>query len=404
MRAFKRGDLPAARNLLGRAIALLPPDDHESLAMQSELAIAIWAGGDALAALALLDEAAARAGAAGDTAAGQRATLEATHIRIHADEARPEEALATAEDAIRTFELLNDDRGLARAFHVVGFVQGGFLCRNADWQAAAERSTEHYRRSGWPIATPATSLAGALYYGPAPAAAALERYRALRTDPGLGRNGVADVATFEAGLLAFGGAFEEARAMLDDAVAIKVELGQTLWLAMGSDQIRGYVEVLAGDLDAAERALRTSCQTCERLQAWAHLATQAAELGEILIEQGRFDEAEVWVRVAEEHAKANDLGAQFSWRSVRARILVERGDPERAIETARAAESIVLRTDALNQHGKVLGQLAHVLRASGRGDEADDALARAVAAYERKGNPIAAAAARKAHKGPFASV
>jgi DNA-binding SARP family transcriptional activator len=404
MRAFKRGDLPAARNLLGRAIALLPPDDHESLSMQSELAIAVWAAGDAPGALALLDVAALRARAAGDTAAEQRATLEATHIRIYSDETRPEEALATAEGAIRTFELLNDDRGLARAFLVVGFVQGSFLCRNADWQAAAERATEHYRRGGWPIATPAASLAGALFYGPAPAAAALERYRALRADPALGRNGVADVATYEAGLLAFGGAFDEARAMLDDAVAIKVELGQTLWLAMGVDVMRGYVEVLAGDLDAAERALTTSCRTCERLQAWAHLATQAAELGEILIEQGRVDEAEVWARLAEMHAEANDLGAQFSCRSVRARILVERGEPDLAIETARAAESIVLRTDALNQHGKVLGHLAHVLRASGRADEADDALARAVAAYERKGNTVAAAAARKAHKGPFASV
>jgi DNA-binding SARP family transcriptional activator len=403
MRAFKQGDLPAASNLLERAIALLGKDDRHALTLCCEHAIVLWSGGNPHAAIALLDETIVRAGQAAAAGVEKRGRLEVAHIRLYT-EADADEALAAAREAIPTFELLHDDRGLARAWLVVGFVEGGFFCRNAAWVAAAERSAEHYLRSGWPTATPTVALATALYYGPTPVDAALARSAQLRQDPSIGRAGAAEVGVYEAGLLAFSGRYDQARALLDDAVAIKVELGQALSIATGADPIRGSVEVLAGDLSAAERALRSSCETCERLHAWAHVATLGAELAHILVAQGRLEEAKRWARKAEEHAEPSDLSAQFSWRSAQARILAHDGEHERAQELAREAERIVLETDAINQQGNVLVTLAEVLAAAGRDEEARDALERGVAAYELKGNVVAARAARKTLEGPFASV
>jgi DNA-binding SARP family transcriptional activator len=405
MRAFKQGDLPAARNLLERAITLLPDDDHQARELRCELAIILWSGGDADAAIALLDETVAMATAASDAGVDKRARLEAAHIRLYTEpDATADQALAAAREAMPTFELLRDDRGLARAWLVVGFVEGGFFCRNEAQAVAAARSAEHYRRSGWPTATPTISLAAALYYGPAPTEAALARCLELRADPTVGRSGTADVAVCEAGLLAFVGRDDEARALLDEAVTIKVELGQTLSLAIGADAVRGSVEALAGDLQAAELALRSACETCERLHAWAHIATLGAEFSVVLAAQGRFDEAHQWAQKAEEHAQAADVSAQFSWRSARAGLLVHAGELERAVELAREAERIVLETDALNQQGIVLATLSEVLAAAGREGDACNALERAVAAYERKGNVVAARAARKTLEGSFASM
>jgi tetratricopeptide (TPR) repeat protein len=319
-------------------------------------------------------------------------------------DATPEQALAAARDAIPTFELLRDERGLARAWLVTGFVEGSFFCKNEAWAAAAERSADHYRASGWPAATPTVSLASALYYGPTPVDVALPRCAALRADPTLGRAGAADIGVYEAGLLAFVGRLDEARTLLDQAVAIKVELGQTLSIAISADPVRGSVEALGGDLEAAERALRSSCETCERLGAWANLATHGAEFAHVLAARGKFDEAKRWARLAEDHAEPGDLSAQLSWRSAQARLLAHTGELERALELAREAEQIVLRTDAINQRGNVLEVLSEVLAASGLENDARDVLERAVAAYEGKGNIVAAQAARKTLEGSFASV
>jgi DNA-binding SARP family transcriptional activator len=405
VRAFKQGDIPAARNLLERAVALLDEHDHDGLMLRSELAVVLWAGGDAEAGIELLEETIARAGAPADAGAAKRAQLELAHIRLYTDpKATIDQALAAARDALPTFELLGDERGLARAWVVLSLVEGSFLCRNEAWAVAAEQATEHYRRSGWPTRAPTVSLAAALYYGPTAVEVALGRCLALREDPAVGRAGAAEVGVYQAGLLAYVERFDEARALLDEAVSVNVELGQTLAIAIGADAIRGSVEALAGDLEAAEHALRSSCETCERLGALAHIATLGAELAQILAARGRLDEAERWAHDAEVHAEPGDLSAQFSWRSARATLLMHTDDLARARELAREAERIVLGTDAINQQGNVLVNLADVLAAAGQEEEARDAIERAVAAYELKGNLVAAQAARKAREGPFAPV
>jgi hypothetical protein len=61
---------------------------------------------------------------------------------------------------------------------------------------------------------------------------------------------------------------------------------------------------------------------------------------------------------------------------------------------AREAVSLAEPTDNLNGHAAALLSLAEVLRLSGEQREADDAVLRAMALYEQKGNLAAVSKAR----------
>lgn len=66
--------------------------------------------------------------------------------------------------------------------------------------------------------------------------------------------------------------------------------------------------------------------------------------------------------------------------------MAARGNVDHAEDLARAALTIVEGTDMVNEKGDVWTDLADVLRASARTEEAADAIRRAVRFYEQKGN------------------
>ena len=94
-----------------------------------------------------------------------------------------------------------------------------------------------------------------------------------------------------------------------------------------------------------------------------------------------------------------DFLAQVVWQGLLARILAARGRVAEAEELARAAVALAARTDFLNQHGDALLELAAVLAQAGRAPEARAAAGEALGLYERKGNLIAAAQARRQLEG-----
>jgi ATP/maltotriose-dependent transcriptional regulator MalT len=190
------------------------------------------------------------------------------------------------------------------------------------------------------------------------------------------------------------GDFDDARSHVDRAKTVFEELGQTLAAGGTCGQVRGTIEILADRLDEAEQALRESCETCERLNESAWLASRAAELADILYCQSRHDEAEEWVSVSRERAGREDRDAQSSWRCVQARIAARHGDFVLAENLAQQAVQIAEQTDALNHHAKMLLALAEVARLDGREAEALNAARRAITFYELKGNVVAADRAR----------
>src|SRR5262249_43923143 len=105
----------------------------------------------------------------------------------------------------------------------------------------------------------------------------------------------------------------------------------------------------------------------------------------------RRDDAEPLVKLGRRYADENDPGTQAIWRQAWALMDAAAGRHEEAERLSREAVGMADRTDALNMQGDALGDLAHVLAAAGRTDEANAVLGQALDRYERKHNHAMAA-------------
>jgi class 3 adenylate cyclase len=395
VRALARGDARAAVNLLGRAAPLLPTGDPLRLELLCELGVAQRTGGDLTRAEQSLAGAVDEALSARDRRLELRAKLELAAARIHSNpEGVAAELLQLAESAIPVFEALGDDRSLGRALLLTGLVRGSFHLQNDELERATERALVHYRRAGWPTTSCVQALATALFYGPKPVAQGVRRCTELLEHDVTDRAGEAYVRVWQAGLGALAGGYGDARQVVVDSTRVLEELGQPISAASTCATIAALTERLAGDLDAAENVLRATCELFATRGEWAHLATSAAELADTLYAQDRFDEADEWTRTSEKHAASDDLSAQFTWRSVRAKVVARAGDLEEAEGLARHAVELVDRTDALNQRANVRLDLAHVLFLAKQPDTAAAVASEAAQMYEQKGNIVSARAAR----------
>jgi Tetratricopeptide repeat len=113
------------------------------------------------------------------------------------------------------------------------------------------------------------------------------------------------------------------------------------------------------------------------------------------VEQGRLDEASRFASLSEASAADDDVASQVLWRNARAKVLAATGAGSDAETFAREALAIVQETDDLNGHADTLADLAVVLVASGRLEEASDVLDEATRLYEGKGNLVGAEVARR---------
>jgi ATP/maltotriose-dependent transcriptional regulator MalT len=163
------------------------------------------------------------------------------------------------------------------------------------------------------------------------------------------------------------------------------EVALTVWLAGPLAEMSGLIELWAGDAAAAERELSWGVRTLQQIGELAWLPTLAGLLAEVLHEQGRDDEAEVALQLAEQTAGSEDAYSQGLLRIVRAKILARAGQPEDAVTLARRALVAVESTDFPFLHAFVLTGMAEVLRRNGLEAEADEAVARAVEFAQRKG-------------------
>ncbi|HEX2433206.1 MAG TPA: tetratricopeptide repeat protein [Gaiellaceae bacterium] len=98
---------------------------------------------------------------------------------------------------------------------------------------------------------------------------------------------------------------------------------------------------------------------------------------------GRIEEA---CAAGSSRARVRSLEADWLWRQVQARVHAHRGEHGEAERLAREAIAIVERTDILNNQADALSDLAEVLAASDRGEDAAAALDAALERYERKKN------------------
>ncbi|HEU5214255.1 MAG TPA: adenylate/guanylate cyclase domain-containing protein [Gaiellaceae bacterium] len=389
--ALAGDDVPAAVNLLERGVALLPRTNGSRGYVLLELAIALMRSGSFAAAEGALEEALALGRDDGDRRLELRALIEREFFRIFTNAGTSaEEITRVAEEAIPALEGLGDDAGVAKAWHLLSEPPVN-ACRWAERADALEHALEHARRAGdaREAAFVAASLMHAVQLGPTPVDAAIERANLFLQEMQDDRLLTASILSSLAVLLAMGGRFAEAREAWSRARMLWDELGMAHRRAVRSIDA-STIELLADDLEGAERELRTGYRMLAEMGETHVRPTLAAYLAAVVVQLGRFAEAEDLARFAESHAWEDDIVTQVMWRVARAQVEAPAGRTAEAERLARAAAELAAPTDFLDLQATALLTLTRVLRQAGSPEEAAKVAAEAQAVYERKGNVVGA--------------
>jgi class 3 adenylate cyclase/tetratricopeptide (TPR) repeat protein len=394
-RAFARGDMPAAANLLRRAAMLLPEGDPSRLELIPDLGEALLEVGEFPWAELFLEEA-IKARHEGDGLAPAIAELFLLRLKAQAGSAErwSERLVAEASRMIEQSDGEEDEAMLATLWRLLAWAHGT-SGRYGLATVAAERAMEHARTAndGRQIRLAAGHYALAALHGPTPVPEAIERCEKIASEAQGDRRTRGLVTSIQAALLGMRGDFDRARRLSTEARDLLAELGPTVVGASTSLE-RSRVERLAGDLPAAERALRRDYEALAQLGERYLLSTVAGELARVLYAQGRIDEAEKVSRHAQELADADDIASTTLWRTVQAKVLASKGNCDAALILMGEAVDLLERTDSVVAQAETLVDLAEVLRYAGRRKDADEVLEDAVTLFEAKGNVVAAEALR----------
>jgi class 3 adenylate cyclase/tetratricopeptide (TPR) repeat protein len=389
-RALARDDVPAALNLLERGVSLLSQGSGSRGFALLELAIALMRSGAFAAAEGALEEALALARREGDRRLELRTLIEREFFRIFTNaEAPADEITRIAEEAIPALEELDDDAGVARAWHLLSEPPVN-ACRWGERAAALEHALDHARRAGdtREAARAAGFLMQAIQLGPTPVDAAIERAHLFLRESQGDRLLTASILNSLAVLLAMRGEFGEARAHSTRAEEFWAELGMTHSRAIRAIEA-STIELLAGDVGASERELRTGYRMLEEIGEVHVRPTIAAYLAAVLAQEGRSGESEEFAQFAQSHAWEDDIVTQVMWRVALAQVRARGGDAALAQRLGREAVELAAPTDFLDLQATALLALARVLREAAI-PEAADVAAQARAVYELKGNIVGA--------------
>ena len=395
-RAFASEDMLGTVSLLSRAVALLPDKDPDRLALLPRLAFALIETGDFRRLARVIEETSLLAGAIGDERALALAGVLEWWTRLLTD---PDRGPAQARDAVRgaisTFEAVGDDYGLAKAWSLLGLANI-VSARFADAETAWARAAEYARRAGErrdELDAFTWGLVGS-WAGPTPVEAGLARTDRLLEQARGDRKGMSGVLFMRAVLTANLGRFEEARGLIAQAQSLCRDVGLTLWEAGPLAQMAGVVELLAGDAAAAETVLQTGAHKLREMGEAGWLSTVLAWLAEAVYLQGRADQAYQLSEESEHLAEGGDVFSRVLWRSVRARVLADRGRTADAERLSREAVALADDTDSLALQADARLGLTYVLRLLGRSGPAKRTLSEAIDLYQRKGAVAAIARAK----------
>jgi hypothetical protein len=383
--AGRRGDTPAARNLLERALALADGTLHAQVAV--DLADQMIEAGD----MTHLDEVLAEA--------EEEPTIAAAAALARLEwlaRTRPSEAIAAIESRlpglIDEMTGSGDSRSLARA-HMVAWVAHWLACQATPAARELRLAADHARRAG-DEGLRARALAhyvAALVYGPTHAdAMAAELEQLERESQGAFLQGSLDFGRSEVERL--DGRLAEAGRSAQRAI-------DTLGALRNTMQIRGYnqlaaVELSAGDRTAALAALERSDAIAQEFGERSMRATTQARIAEVQALLGNYDAARAAIEQSDELSAPEDVINFAITHRLRAQLALIDGDRGEAERWARSAVRHAFLTDFASFRATSKLEVALVLQALERRDEAEIEAREALAISDAKGDRAAVARAQ----------
>jgi tetratricopeptide (TPR) repeat protein len=279
-----------------------------------------------------------------------------------------------ARAALPLLEAAEDRAGLMWIWAALGQAA---LFRNhfEDLVGAAEQGILQARLAAdEPIVSDLNFCTG-LVYGPRPASEALASLD--RLFPNVQRPQMVLKRALLVGML---GRIDEAWSLALPAAERMRDAGYGAEIA----QLAHLAKIVGDDAQAAQ-FLEAFCESAERRGELGELSTHAPLRGRLLCALGRHDEAEVLAEQGRQLGATEDVMTQAVWRQAQALVLSARGDHESAEKLAREAVTISGQTDNLELQGDGYCDLAEVLEAAGRSEDAITAWQDALDRYERKG-------------------
>jgi tetratricopeptide (TPR) repeat protein len=384
-RAFGRGDMAAAANLLRRSADRRPEHARERVELLPELGEALAEIGEFAEAQARLDEAVAAAAVLEDPTLEADAILTRLLVAHHTLEELDGWRSEVQREADRLIPLLEHDDAAgvrAKAWRMVAFVHG-VVCQWQETADALERAIAAAKLADDQrmIARLSSSYVMALTEGPTPAPVAIERADEVLAYGLVDRQAEAVAMLTTAPLHAMSGDFERARELAGRARELLLELGAAT-IAARTSVASSQIELMAGDPESAERKIRADFEALTAMDERFVRPYIAALLAKVLVELGRHDEADDVVSVAVQIASEDDVEAQVVMRSVHARILAARGQSTEARIVAQGVLELARGTDSPVLHADTLVDLAELFDDSPT--ERSAVLEQALALYEQK--------------------
>jgi hypothetical protein len=392
-RARARGHGQAGYALLSHAVDLLPADYPAWRAAQVERAVLLAERGEFVAAAALREEAATAAAAADDArllarlvlAEAEAGTLQDSTMTLH-------QALASCERAAAELERVGDDEGAAWGLRLVGNFKAWLGSSRAAAQQMARSLELAESRSPRRANEVREWLTWMFWWGPTPVDEGIRRCDEFIRES-TSKRLEATALLIRGNLKAAQGRLDEGRAESAAGRSMFRELGDLLWWA-GTAMVVGDTELLVGENERAYEVLAEGQAKLAESHESGYLATVVGMRAQAALELGRDDEALRLADETERLAARDDFEPHARSRQVRARALARRGAIDAADELIREAAEIVEPTDYAIQHLDLAFAQADVERLAGRRDGERQALERALAAAEVKGNLVAAERAR----------
>jgi tetratricopeptide (TPR) repeat protein len=316
------------------------------------------------------------------------------YVRFSNGDFTPGRAEEEAASLRRAMEQDGDELGLAWV-EALSFAISWSGLRTEDGRAALGRGIGHAERAGQ------HALAGkfrgwdtaALVFGRTPAA---EVIRILEPTLQTTMSPQAKAAALRAlgRMLACQLEFDKARELYREGRTLTREAGM-LRDAAAASQGAAFIEVGAGDLDAAEAELRNGIDVLEEMNDIAFLSSGACQLAGLLVGQGRDEEARMWAANARERMGPSDLDCVVQVLGLEGLLAARRGEHGEGERSAREAVAMIAAADAYYVPGLAWMFLAQTLAECGKPADARAAATQALALYDVKGDLPSARRARE---------